>query len=90
MAANLQPKHASFISRSVTVAQQINAAYVAWVGLREEWDSQGYVTGIVDSDFTLGNAYLTASDLQSFYTSEGNMVTYWASGNGTNVTKLIP
>jgi hypothetical protein len=89
-APNLQPKHANFITRSVALSQQINAAYVAWVGLREEWDSQGYSTGIVDQDFTGPNSYLVAADLALFYTSQGNMVTYWGAGNGTNITKLIP
>ena len=93
MAANLTAKHANFISRSVALSQQINQMYTAWAGLREEYDSQAYGTGgtaIPDEDFTGPNGHITAADLTAFYLSQSNLVTWWGSGNGTNVTKLIP
>jgi hypothetical protein len=96
MSVNVSQKHANFIERSVRAAQQLAQIYTQIVGLRSEWDSLGYSSAIVDSDFSVpsgtGQAYpyLAASDLASFYTSEGNLVTYWTSGNGTNIDKLIP
>ena len=90
MAVNLQPKHANFITRSVTAAQKFVDSYNAMVSLRAEWDALGYSTGIIDADFTGNNAYIASADLQAFYTSQGNLVTFWGSGNGTNISKLIP
>jgi hypothetical protein len=90
MAVNVQPKHANFISRSVGAAEKFKAAYDVMVSLREEWDSLDYSTAIVDEDFTGSLAYLTAADVQAFYTSQGNLVAFWGAGNGTNISKLIP
>lgn len=87
---NLTAKHANFISRAVALSQQINAIYTSWNGLREEWDSQDYITEIVDADFTGPNSHIVAADLQAFFVSQANMVTYWGSGNGTNITQLLP
>lgn len=99
MAVDVTVKHANFIGRSVQAAQQFIQAYNLLVALRAEWDSLSYSTAIVDGDFSVkGNQgvangfsypYLAAADLQAFYTSEGNLVTYWTSGNGTNISKLI-
>lgn len=95
MAVDVTKKHANFIGRSVQAAQDFVASYNKMVALRTEWDSLAYSTGIVDSDFTvvsggLSYPYLAAADLQAFYTSQGNLVTFWTSGNGTNIEKLVP
>lgn len=95
MAVNVTFKHVNFIGRSVQAAQDFIAAYNKMVALRAEWDSLGYVSGIVDSDFSvvsggLSYPYLAAADLQAFYTSQANLVTFWNSGNGTNIEKLVP
>lgn len=99
MAVDVSVKHANFIGRSVQAAQQFIQAYNLMVSLRAEWDSLAYSTGIVDSDFSVkgnqGSAngfsypYLAAADLAAFYTSEGNLVTFWTSGNGTNISRLV-
>jgi acetyl-CoA carboxylase beta subunit len=88
--SSVQVKHLNFITRSVAAAQNFKAAYDAMVALRAEWDSLAYTTAIVNSDFTGGSVYMVAADLQAFYTAQGNLVTYWAAGNGTNISALIP
>lgn len=93
MAVDLQPKHSNFISRSVTAAQQFKTVYDSMVALRSEWDALGYASGgtaIVDGDFVGNNIHLNAADLGAFYTSQGNLATYWGAGNSTNVCKMIP
>jgi hypothetical protein len=90
MPVNTLGKHASFISRSISLAVQLKAAYDQFAALREEWDSLAYSTGITDSDFTNANAYLNAAGIQAFYVSQGNLVTYWQAGNGTNICAMIP
>jgi hypothetical protein len=90
MAVNLSGKHASFINRSITAAVQLKAAYDQMLELREEWDSLAYSTGITDADFVSNNVFLNAAMLQAFYVSQGNLVTFWTSGNGTNICNMIP
>ncbi len=97
MAISNATKHANFIARSVSAAQAFIQAYNQLVGLRAEWDSLNYVSAIVDADFSVasgssgtGYPYLNAAALQSFYVSEGNLATFWSSGNGTNISNLVP
>lgn len=90
MPVNTSGKHASFISRSITAAVQLKAAYDQITALREEWDSLAYSTGITDSDFSNANNYLNAAAMQSFYVSQANLATFWTAGNGTNICTLIP
>ena len=90
MAVDVSGKHAMFINRSVAMAVQFKAAYDAWVALREEWDSLGYVTKITDEDFATVGVYMDAAALQAFYVSQGNLVAYWAAGNGSNICAVVP
>ena len=88
--ADVQQKHTNFIQRSVLIAQQFKDAYDAWVALRAEWDALDYTDAITDADCTGALAHLTAAQVQAFYTSQGNLVTYWTTGNATNICALIP
>jgi hypothetical protein len=88
--SNVQPKHASFVSRTITAAQQFKAAYDALAGLAAEYNALGYSSALTNSDMTGNLVYLSAADVVSFYTAQGNLVTYWNSGNGTDITALIP
>lgn len=90
MAVDTSGKHAAFISRSIALATQFKAAYDAWVAMREEWDSLNYITGITDADFATVGVYMDAKTLQAFYVSQGNLVTYWTAGNGTNICAVAP
>jgi len=103
MAIDATKKHANFIQRSVKAAQQFKASYDRMVGLRAEWDSMDYGHVITDGDFSVvadpdseppfqGRSfpYIGLTELTAFYTSEGNLVTFWTSGNGTNISRILP
>ncbi len=60
--------------------------------LDSEWNSTGWGSIIVDADFQVSGAtsYMTAANLTALFTSQGNLETFWAAGNGTNVNAIIP
>ena len=90
MAVDMSGKHESFINRSVSIAVQFKAAYDAWTALREEWDELDYTNAITDADFAEYNKHMNAVTLKAFYTSQGNLTTYWNEGNSTNISAVLP
>jgi len=90
MSVNLSGKHTTFINRAVSSAVQFKAAYDQMVALRAEWDAMAYSTGITDADFATTNTYMNAVILGNFFTTQGNLASFWASGNGTNVCSVMP
>lgn len=88
MSVNLGPVKMAFVSRAAAAFVALCKARDQLVALRAEWDALGYSTAIVDADFVAPNDNLNAATLAAGFTSQGNLETFWAAGNNTNLEKF--
>lgn len=90
MAQDLTAKYANFISNCVAAAAALKAARDTLLVLDSEWNNSGLGSAITNANFTGSNSHMTLATLTSLFTTQGNLETFWAAGNGTNVDACIP
>jgi hypothetical protein len=88
MAADLTAKKSNLISKAIARFVALADARDALVALRAEYDALGYT--FVDGDFVGANVHLDATKFVAGFTSQGNLETFWAAGNNTNLEKFRP
>jgi hypothetical protein len=86
--ADLTAKKSNLISKAVQRFVALADARDALVLLRSEYDALGYT--FVAGDFVGANAHLDPASFTAGFTSQGNLETFWAAGNNTNIQKFRP
>jgi hypothetical protein len=88
---SLADKKAAFIERYMAAAAALLAARLALVGLKSEWDSNGYSAGIAQADIVKGSQlHLTPTILGNGMNEQVSLETFLAAaGRLTNWNALV-
>jgi hypothetical protein len=87
---DLSAKKSNFLSRTVSAASALKSARDALVALEGEWNDYGYAASLQDADCVGSNAHLSLAIVTGLFTTQGNLESFWAAGNGTNTDQLTP
>lgn len=90
-AQDLSFKKQSFMNRCVQAATQLQASREVLKALLDEWNANNYGSTIVQGDIPAPGSisHLTPTILAALFTSQGNLETYMAAGNATNINAMI-
>jgi len=76
-----------FITKTRQASSDFLKLAAEFAALRAQWD-RGMNAALLESDFIGTHEGLEPADIIAIMTTEGNLVTWLASGNGSNLEKV--